>query len=80
MTAAAAHERGDYVVDEATRQTVPPEPPWTGRVQLAFDDRYVLVTPNGYEWRARPHDVREATAEEKAAYDAAAARRAGAQP
>ncbi|MBO8184562.1 hypothetical protein JW592_03590 [Streptomyces sp. DW4-2] len=63
------------MVDGATAQQVPPEPPWTGRVQLAFEDRYVLVTANGYEWRARPDDVREATADERAAYDAAVSRR-----
>ncbi|WP_431983004.1 hypothetical protein [Streptomyces qinglanensis] len=71
-------ERGDYVVDEATRQTMPSEPAWVGRVQLVSPGpplRYVLVTATGYEWRADPRDVRPATAEERDEYDAALERR-----
>ncbi|WP_431983171.1 hypothetical protein [Streptomyces qinglanensis] len=79
MTAGAAqYGRGDYVVDEATRQAMPSEPAWVGRVQLVSVGsplRYVLVTATGYEWRARLGDVRPATVEERAEYDAALERR-----
>ncbi|MDF4249477.1 hypothetical protein [Streptomyces sp. WMMB303] len=77
-TESAPFKRGDYLVDEATRQTVPPEPGWVGRVQQVLGGpplRYVLVTPTGYAWRARPEHVRAGTAEERADYDAAAERR-----
>ncbi|SES03022.1 hypothetical protein [Streptomyces qinglanensis] len=72
------HVRGDYVVDEATRQAMPSEPAWVGRVQLVSTGpplRYVLVTETGYEWRADPRDVRPATVEERSEYDAALERR-----
>ncbi|MEU7316999.1 hypothetical protein [Streptomyces sp. NPDC007083] len=77
-TSRAPYRRGDYVVDEATRREMPPEPPWVGRVQLVSagsPPRYVLVTPTGNEWRPGPGDVRPATAEERAEYDAALERR-----
>ncbi|WP_431982083.1 hypothetical protein [Streptomyces qinglanensis] len=77
-TERAPFKHGDYLVDEATRQLVPPEPGGVGRVQQVLGGpppRYVLVTPTGYEWRARPEHVRAATAEERADYDAALERR-----
>ncbi|MFE9387315.1 hypothetical protein ACFYMO_29465, partial [Streptomyces sp. NPDC007025] len=36
-----SHQRGDYVVDEATRQRMPPEPAWVGRVQTVLDAGHV---------------------------------------
>ncbi|WP_432110448.1 hypothetical protein [Streptomyces sp. AA1529] len=77
-TESASFKRGDYLVDEATRQTVPPEPGWVGRVQQFLGGpppRYVLVTPTGYGWRARPEHVRAATAGERADHDATSDRR-----
>ena len=66
------YEPGEYLVDEGTRQKRPLSPAWTGRVQLVLDGgRVLLVTHTGYEWPARPENLREATAAERAAYDAA---------
>ncbi len=73
-------KRGDYVVDEATRQTMPPEPAWVGRVQTVLDAGHVrLVTPHGAEWTARVENLTEAEASQRAAYDAAVPHRVGAR-
>ncbi|NSC20131.1 hypothetical protein FM076_02460 [Streptomyces albus subsp. chlorinus] len=73
----SAPARGAYLVDEATRQLVPPEPPWVGRVQTVIDEDEVrLVTPRGIEWTARIQHLRLATEEECGAYDAAVPRQA----
>ncbi|UNS99161.1 hypothetical protein MMF93_23865 [Streptomyces tubbatahanensis] len=70
--------RGAYQVDEATRQTTPPEPPWVGRVQTVLDEEHVrLVTPRGTEWTAHVDDLSEASAAQRAAYDVAVPHRAG---
>ncbi|QID36400.1 hypothetical protein G3260_002562 [Streptomyces albus] len=62
-------QRGDYVVDHST--AVPPAPPWVGRVrQTHRDGTVLLITPTGYAWTAAPGDMRSATEEERAAYDA----------
>ncbi|MEW2223220.1 hypothetical protein AB0939_28655 [Streptomyces sp. NPDC006990] len=81
MTAGAArYGRGDYVVDEATRQRMPPEPAWVGRVQTVLDAGQVrLVTPHGAEWTARVDDLTEAEASQRAAYDTAVPHRVGAR-
>ncbi|EPD95531.1 hypothetical protein ACH4LN_32725 [Streptomyces albus] len=65
------HERGAYRADESTAQQAPPEPPWVGRVLREHRDGTVqLITPTGYAWTAAPGDMRSATEEERAAYDA----------
>ncbi|NSC22362.1 hypothetical protein FM076_14670 [Streptomyces albus subsp. chlorinus] len=64
------HERGAYRVDERTEGSVPPEPPWTGRVQQTRPDGAMqLITHTGYEWWADPQHLREATQREREAYD-----------
>ncbi len=74
MDARAPHApiaRGAYLADEATAQEVPPTPPWVGRVrQTHRDGTVLLITPTGYAWNAAPGDLRPATEEERAAYDA----------
>ncbi|MGP3991991.1 hypothetical protein [Streptomyces sp. 3N207] len=81
MTLGSAPARGDYLVDEATRQSVPPEPAWVGRVQTVIDAEHVrLVTPHGTEWTARVEDLTAASAAQRAAYDAAVPHRVGARP
>ncbi|MBO8200961.1 hypothetical protein JW613_22040 [Streptomyces smyrnaeus] len=51
---------------------MPPEPPWTDRVQQPRPDGPVqLVTPTGYEWWAGPKHLRAATQQERDAYNAA---------
>ncbi|CAL9449415.1 hypothetical protein [Streptomyces sp. enrichment culture] len=63
------YENGDCVVDEstATRTT----PPWTARVLHVWPNgRCQLITPTRYACAAAPGDLRPATEEERAAYDA----------
>ncbi|MFE0878915.1 hypothetical protein ACFW4X_29255 [Streptomyces smyrnaeus] len=80
-TSRSAHERGDYVVDKSTRKERPPEPAWVGRVQTVIDDEWVrLVNPHGAEWITRKKDLREASAAQRAAYDAAVPYRVGPRP
>lgn len=68
MTLGSAPVRGDYLVDAAT--ALPPEPPWVGRVQQTLHGRVQLVTHTGYEWWTDPRNLREATQQERDAYDA----------
>ncbi|MEU5834443.1 hypothetical protein ABZ820_12335 [Streptomyces diacarni] len=80
MTAerAASFMRGDYLVDAATRRVVAAEPAWVGRVQAVLDRESVrLVTPRGIEWTAHVDDLSEASAVQRAAYDAAVPHRVG---
>ncbi|RCG19803.1 hypothetical protein DTL70_24150 [Streptomyces diacarni] len=78
MTREPAPDRGAYVTDDATEQAVPHEPAWVGRVQAVLDEKTVrLVTPRGTEWTAHVDDLSEASAAQRAAYDAAVPHRAG---
>ncbi|MEW2453001.1 hypothetical protein [Streptomyces albus] len=62
---------GSYMVDEATEQLVPPAPPWVGRLlQSHRDGTVLLIAPTGYAWTAAANDLRPATEDERAAYDA----------
>ncbi|WP_030409647.1 hypothetical protein [Streptomyces albus] len=65
------HKRGAYLVDLSTAVAAPSSPAWTGRILHVWPDgRCQLVTPTGYAWTAAPGDLRPATEEERAAYDA----------
>ncbi|WP_225843504.1 hypothetical protein [Streptomyces albus] len=72
VTEAVTRDRGAYLVDESTALTRPPSPAWTGRVIHVgpTDGVLQLITPTGYAWTAAPGNLRPATAEERAAYDA----------
>ncbi|GAA2616644.1 hypothetical protein [Streptomyces axinellae] len=67
--------RGAYLADESAARVSPAGRAWVGRVQIPLrDGGALLVTHTGYQWPAAPGDLREATATERAAYDAARAR------
>ncbi|MEW2455502.1 hypothetical protein [Streptomyces albus] len=58
-----------YLVDESTATSA--TPPWAGRVIHVWPDSGCrLITATGYAWTAAPGDLRPATEEERAAYDA----------
>ena len=60
---------GAYVVDCAT--AVPPASPWVGKIrQIHGDGTVLLITPTRYAWSAAASNLRPATGDERAAYDA----------
>ncbi|MFF9555355.1 hypothetical protein ACF1DY_05980 [Streptomyces albus] len=65
------HAHGAYLADEATAQQVPPASSWVGKIrQTHRDGTVLLITPTGYVWTAAPGNLRPATDDERAAYDA----------
>ncbi|NGO69174.1 hypothetical protein [Streptomyces boncukensis] len=80
--AVSAHfERGAYVVDEVAARESPPVSCWTGRVQALLGDGWVrIILPHAVEVTTRIRDLRAATDDERAVYDAAAARYAETRP
>ncbi|NGO69393.1 hypothetical protein [Streptomyces boncukensis] len=77
----ARYMRGAYVVDEVAARESPPVSCWTGRVQMVLAGGWVrIILPHAVEITTRIGDLRAATDDERAAYDAAAVRYAETRP
>ncbi|NGO69306.1 hypothetical protein G5C65_13250 [Streptomyces sp. SB3404] len=63
------------MVDEAAARESPPASCWLGRVQMVLGDGWVrIILPHAVEVTTRIGDLRDATDDERAAYDARVAR------
>ena len=68
---AAGYARGDYTVDTRPLRHSPADDPYIVRVQMPLHDGTVrVVAPHGAEWTAPVSELRRATPEQRAWFDA----------